>query len=504
MMLAAAIGGLVIGVIGFAMSYNTLEATALHQWGFSHRMAQLFPIGVDSSIIAFLAMDLYLLRKGIPWPALRFMAHVMTGATIWFNASSQGSFTADPVRSASHGIMPMLFVMGVDAGRRLIMQKARLEAGTATDRVPMHRWVLSPIRTPRFYRRMRLNSVTSYPEMVRRDQELIAYKMWLRRKYEGTDQEPTEDELLPMKMAPYGYTVAQALAMPAEQNRQAKQREEEELQRARDAETRQHVEQRAAEEKREQADNSLKIARFKMEGLTGQARAAAQQQVTAAERVAETEAAALETATTAEARARAARAGHEEAQERLAAAQADTQAVEAERLAAAKRRAVEKEAEIADLETRAVETAALAEARRRAAEADRAAAETKRAASETLLAAAETDGRAADERARTARLAQLEQEAILAAAETSRAAAETRRAASEIERAAVEAEDVAKLKPRERAVRKVARMLLLTPHQDPEELPLAEIMRVLEVSSAGTASEYRAEAAELLRTGYRP
>ena len=279
MMLAAAIGGLVIGIIGFAMSYNTLEATALHQWGFSHRMAQLFPVGVDASIIAFLAMDLYLLRKGIPWPALRLMAHVMTAATIWFNASSQGSFTADPVRSASHGIMPMLFVMGVDAGRRLIMQKARLEAGTVTDRVPMHRWMLSPIRTPRFYRRMRLYSVTSYPEMVRRDQELIAYEMWLRRKYEGTDDKPTEDELLPMKMAPYGYTVAQALAMPAEQQRAAELREEAEQQRALEAATRRHIEERAAEARRKQADSGLEIAIAQMEGQAGEARAMAQQQV---------------------------------------------------------------------------------------------------------------------------------------------------------------------------------------------------------------------------------
>ncbi|MGW3460342.1 DUF2637 domain-containing protein, partial [Streptomyces olivaceoviridis] len=89
------------------------------------------------------------------------------------------------------------------------------------------------------------------------------------------------------------------------------------------------------------------------------------------------------------------------------------------------------------------------------------------------------------------------------AAEAERAVAETRRAAAEIERRAVEAEDVAKLKPRERAVRRVARMIL-TAGGDVDRLTLADIQHELAVTSPGTASEYRQEAAELLAGGYRP
>lgn len=70
--LAAAIGGTLVGVIGFAMSYDTLAQVAL-SWGFSDRLAPWFPVGVDASIIAFLALDLYLIRKNTPgrccgWP----------------------------------------------------------------------------------------------------------------------------------------------------------------------------------------------------------------------------------------------------------------------------------------------------------------------------------------------------------------------------------------------------------------------------------------------------
>jgi hypothetical protein len=502
LMIAAAIGGTIMGAIGFSMSYNTLAVTALH-WGFSPKMAPWFPVGVDSSIVVCLALDLYLVKRQIPWSVLRMAAHAMTAATIWFNASSQGSVLADPVRSASHGVMPILFVIGVEAARRLIIQKARLQAGITADGVPLHRWLLSPIRTPRFYRRMRLYSVTSYTEMVRRDQELIAYELWLKRKYNGDISKATQDERLPMTMAPYGYTVAQALAMPAEQERAAELRAEEAERRQREAETRRQKDLARAAREKLLADGEVETTRAEVEAATGEARAAARAKVSAAERAAEAEAQALETALMAEARARTAKAEQDEAEARLAQAEADTKAAEEERRAAAERRAAEQDAAIAELEARAVETAEFAEARRRAAEADRLAAEAEKVAAETRRAAAESDEQVAAAKARAAGAAEAEERSKLAAAEAAQRAAEARLAVAEIERRAVEAEDVAKLKPRERAARKVARMILATEHQDPERLPLSEIQRELEVSSPATASEYRTEAAQLLAAGYR-
>ena len=503
LVLAAAVGGTIMGAIGFSMSYSTLALTALH-WGFSAKMAPWFPVGVDSSIVVCLALDLYLVKRGIPWPVLRMMAHLMTGATIWFNASSQGSVSSDPVRAASHGVMPVLFVVGVEAGRRLIIQKARLATGTVTDRVPLYRWVLSPFATPRFYRRMRLYSVTSYPEMVRRDQELIAYELWLKRKYKGDLSKASEDERLPMTMAPYGYTVAQALAMPAEQARAAAERAEAEERRERAAETRRQLDQADAESERLLAKGKVETTRSQVSAQTGQAQARARASVTAAERAAQLEEEALETAVMAEARARTATAERLEAQERRDAAAADELAADAQRRADAVRRAAEQDAETAELETRAIESAAAAEARKTAAEADLAAAETEKAAAETRLAAAETDAGAERAKEAAARSTAEIQRQELAAAEALKAAAEMLLAAAEIERRAVEAEDTAKLKPRERAARKVARMVLATEHKDPDRLPLADIQRELDVSSPATASEYRAEAAELLRAGYRP
>ncbi|WP_344441551.1 DUF2637 domain-containing protein [Kitasatospora nipponensis] len=498
----AAVGGILVGAIGFAMSYDTLSAVALHSWGFSAQLAPWFPVGVDASIVAFLALDLYLVRKGTPWPVLRLAAHTMTGATIWFNASSQGAIAADPVRAVAHGAMPFLFVIGVEAARRLVIQKAKLEAGTASDKVPLHRWLLSPRATPKFYRRMRLYGITSYPEMVRRDQELIAYELWLKRKHGGDLRDATEDERLPMTMAPYGYTVAQALAMPDEQERAAEERQEEAGRRRLEAETRRQLAEANAQAEALRAQGQVETVRAQVEGETGQARAHARAQVTAAERAAALEEQALETAVMAEARARTAAAEHQEAIERRAQAATDREAAELERLAAEERRAAAEADKVAAAEARAIDTQTIAVARRATAEADRAAAEREEAAAETRRVTAETNRRTAEEEARRQAAVAAAEESKKAAAEAERAAAETRRAAAEIERRAVEAEDVAKLKPRERAVRKVARMILTTPDRDPEQLPLAQIMAELAVSSSATASEYRQEAGELLAAGY--
>ncbi|MFJ3673689.1 DUF2637 domain-containing protein [Streptomyces sp. NPDC090106] len=512
---AAALGGTLVGVIGFAMSYSTLADVAL-SWGFSEKLAPWFPVGVDASIIAFLALDLYLIRKDIAWPLLRFAAHAMTAATIWFNASSQGEIGADPVKSASHGVMPLLFVIGVEAARKLFIKKAQLDAGTHTDRIPLHRWILSPVATPRFYRRMRLYGVASYPEMIRRQQDLMAYEQWLRRKHRGDLSQASEDERLPMKMAAYGYTVAEALALPERQEREAEQRAEDAERRRLDADTRRQVALKRAEADRLVADGELEAVRAQVEGQKAEAAAHARARAGAAERAAELEEAALETALVAEARAREAQARREEADQREAQAAADARAAELERQAAQKRKEAAEADQAAVAEAQAIETAAIAEARQRAAEADRAAAETEMAAAETRRRTAEADRLAAQENERQATADANTQAARRREAETEYAAAETRLAAAEIERRAAETEDAAKLTPRERAARKVARMAIAAGavfvgleadgiHRELcRVVSIADVQRELAVSSTDTASKYRQEAVALLEGGYRP
>ncbi|MEU3634593.1 DUF2637 domain-containing protein, partial [Streptomyces fradiae] len=233
---AALVGMVPVTVIGFAASYETLAALALAN-GFSEALAPWVPLGIDGAIIAFLALDLYLTARRIPWPLLRFAAHAMTAATVIFNASESALSTHgawdDPVRAAWHGVMPLLFVVGVEGARRLLVHVGRLEDGTASDSIPLHRWTLAPVRTSRLYRRMRLASVRSYPEMVRREQELEGYRVWLTQELGGDLKRASEVQLLPMTMAPRGYTVEQALALPAKWRAEAAERARAEAERER-------------------------------------------------------------------------------------------------------------------------------------------------------------------------------------------------------------------------------------------------------------------------------
>ncbi|SEE66271.1 Protein of unknown function [Streptomyces sp. 2231.1] len=517
---AAAIvaAALALAGIGLYLSFEHVADFAYQQLRFgSLGKGQLFAVGVDVGIMVMIAVDLLMawLKRPISW--IRYPVWLLTAATVVLNAASGASEGAwkllDYVAAGAHGVVPVLFITVVELGRTAIDRVVRPDR-EERDSIPWLRWVLAPVATARIFRRMRLWGVTSYPEMIRRDQQLIAYEQWLKRKHRGDISQASEDELLPMKMAPYGYTVDQALAMPEEQEQAAQEREEEAERRRLDAETRSEIAKAASEAERLRAKGKVEAVRAEVDGQTGQARAHARAQVSAAERAAALEEAALETAVIAEARAREAEAQRKTAQERQAQAAAEARAAELEHLAAQKRKEAAEADQAAAAEARAIETATVAEARRRAAEADRAAAETEQAAAETRRRAAEADRLATQEAERQALAAARIQDARKHEADTELAAAETRLAAAETERRAVEAEDHARLSPRERAVRKVARLALanhVVPIGEPDAVqrelarcvPLAAIQDALQVSPA-TASEYRQEAAALLAGGYRP
>ncbi|WP_234312822.1 DUF2637 domain-containing protein [Streptomyces sp. NRRL F-5065] len=520
-----ALGGIVIAAltlagIGLYLSFEHVAVFAHEQLRFaSLGKGQLFAVGVDVGIMVMIAVDLLMawLKRPISW--IRYPVWLLTGATVVLNAASgapRGAWTPiDYVAAGAHGVVPVLFIVVVELGRDAINRVVRPDQAER-DSIPLLRWILAPIATSRIFRRMRLWGVTSYPEMIRRDQDLIAYEQWLKRKYDGDISQATEDELLPMTMAPYGYTVAQALAMPDEQDQAAATREAAAERRRLDAETRSEVAKAESEAERLRAKAKVDLAQAEVKGQTGRARAQARAQVSAAERAAELEQQALDNAVIAEARAREAEADRRTAQEREATADADVRAAELERQAAQKRKEAAELDRVAAAEAQAVETQTIAEARQAAAEADRAAAETEEAAAEARRRAAEADRLTAEENERKATADANTQAARKREAETEYAAAEARLAAAETERRAVEIEDAARLSPRERAVRRVARMILAagleTTGLEPEEIrrdaltaiPLADIQTELSVTSPGTASDYRKEAAELLASGYRP
>ncbi|MGV9915560.1 DUF2637 domain-containing protein [Streptomyces tendae] len=467
-----ALGMLVVAGVGFASSYDTLRQAAEAK-GFSHALSYWVPIGIDGAILAFLALDLYLTHRRIPKPLLRFAAHAMTLATVVLNATSGGkggvSLAEDPVRALWHGLMPILFVVGVEALRHLVLHATQIEDGTATERIPLHRWLLAPAPTARLYRRMRLAGVRSYDEMIGREQALEGYRVWLTQELGGDLSKATDVQRLPMTMAPRGFTVDEALALPAKWKAEADERARAEAER----------------ESLAEAEAAEREAELKIKKLAAAGRVEAAQHRLAAETGT---AAADAEASTAQARARAesakTRAELTRAQAERAVA-AELEAMESEEAAAARRRAAEHE-------KRTAEAAAEAEAERHRAQAERAEADR-------------LEAEAAEQRRRKA-AAEAEAERAAADAEHDRyRTAQTRHRIAVLEAEAATADDYASLTPRQRKARKVARMIVLAGgHADyVDVVALSDIEAAVGVGRT-VASDIRKEAQELLAGGYDP
>jgi hypothetical protein len=71
---------------------------------------------------------------------------------------------------------------------------------------------------------LRLAGVRSYPEMIRREQALDGYRVWLTQQLGGDLSKASEVQRLPMTLTPKGFTVEQALALPAQWEAEAAER----------------------------------------------------------------------------------------------------------------------------------------------------------------------------------------------------------------------------------------------------------------------------------------
>ncbi|MFB8044166.1 DUF2637 domain-containing protein [Streptomyces hydrogenans] len=469
----AALAGGLVGAIGFAASYATLEKAALG-WGFGPGLAAAFPVGVDASIIAFLAMDLVLIHRRTPWPLLRLSAHLMTAVTIVLNASAQKGGLSFSSKTLSHAVMPVLFVIGVEAGRRLVVRAARLAEGHDTEGVPAHRWALAPWSTWLIWRRMKLWRLRSYREAVSMEKARTIYAMRLEQRYGKRWKKVAKpDELLPLAMASYGLSVEEALLIP-EQERAA-QAKRDRLSEERKAQQAAEEQQRQVEAKK--AEAAAKIAALDADTSVVEAQAAANARAASAEVAAGASVAVAEAA-------------------------AEAQAQTARRTAAAETAAAQAAAEIAARRETAVEEQA-------AADAIKAAADAKRAAVDAARLVDDAARQAADFRLRTARIEEeagrKEKDAAdaqRAAADAKKLAADAQRAAADAEAAALDAEALLKLQPTERAARYIARIILRDHEGDVDRMSIEAVADALGGASHGTASKRRQEAAALIADGY--
>jgi hypothetical protein len=195
-----AAGAVLIALIGFTGSYAAVQGLAVRK-GFGW-FSYALPVGVDVGIAVLLALDLVLTWLRIPFPLLRQTAWLLTAATIVFNAASAWP---DPLAVAMHAIIPMLFVVVVEAGRHAVARLADISVGRHMDSVRLARWILAPLPTFRLWRRMKLWELRSYDDVVALEQNRLVYRARLRAEYGRAWRRHAPVELLlPLKLARYG------------------------------------------------------------------------------------------------------------------------------------------------------------------------------------------------------------------------------------------------------------------------------------------------------------
>ncbi|MGW5777004.1 DUF2637 domain-containing protein [Streptomyces sp. NPDC003863] len=198
-------GALIIAGIGFAGSYAAVRELAL-QKGFG-TFSYFFPIGIDAGICVLLALDLLLTWLRIPFPLLRQTAWVLTAATIAFNGAAAWP---DPLGVGMHAVIPVLFVVSVEAARHAVGRIADITADKHMEGVRITRWLLSPVPTFRLWRRMKLWELRSYEQVIKLEQERLVYQARLQARFgRGWRRKAPVEALMPLRLARYGVPLAE-------------------------------------------------------------------------------------------------------------------------------------------------------------------------------------------------------------------------------------------------------------------------------------------------------
>ncbi len=198
-------GAVVIAGIGFAGSYAAVRALAVKK-GFGD-FSLVFPIGIDAGICVCLALDLLLTWIRIPFPLLRQTAWLLTAATIAFNGAAAWP---DPLGVGMHAVIPVLFVVTVEAARHAVGRIADITADRHMEGVRITRWLLSPVPTFKLWRRMKLWELRSYEQAVGMEQDRLIYQARLQARYgRAWRRKAPVEALMPLRLARIGVPLTQ-------------------------------------------------------------------------------------------------------------------------------------------------------------------------------------------------------------------------------------------------------------------------------------------------------
>jgi hypothetical protein len=109
-----------------------------------------------------------------------------------------------------HAVIPILFVVSVEAARHAIGRIADITADKHMEGVRLTRWLLSPLPTFLLWRRMKLWELRSYEQVIKLEQDRLVYQARLHSRFgRAWRRKAPVESLMPLRLARYGVPLAE-------------------------------------------------------------------------------------------------------------------------------------------------------------------------------------------------------------------------------------------------------------------------------------------------------
>ncbi len=169
--LAVAVGGL-----GLASSFQAVTAAGA-RWGFA--TPQILPVGIDTAIPVFTAVNLLLIRMDMPLTWVRWVPWGLTLVTCWLNIAAGHALSA----KVAHGTMPLLWVVLSEVAAHVYASRIGAVTGRRMESIRRSRWLLAFPSTFALWRRMTLWEITSYTDALARERDRQLARAELRETH---------------------------------------------------------------------------------------------------------------------------------------------------------------------------------------------------------------------------------------------------------------------------------------------------------------------------------
>ncbi|GGU29772.1 hypothetical protein GCM10010289_58940 [Streptomyces violascens] len=109
-----------------------------------------------------------------------------------------------------HAVIPVLFVVSVEAARHAVGRIADITADRHMEGVRIMRWLLSPVPTFLLWRKMKLWELRSYEQVIKLEQDRLVYRARLQSVYgRAWRRKAPVESLTPLRLAKFGVPLAE-------------------------------------------------------------------------------------------------------------------------------------------------------------------------------------------------------------------------------------------------------------------------------------------------------